>query len=57
MERSNLYHSLYDLRTNELLINEESPWHSANTDNIEIMNKWIKDNIHSKIEQKINTNR
>lgn len=57
MERSELYHSLYDLRTNELLINDESPWHSANADNLENMNKWIKDNIHSKIEQKINASR
>ncbi|MDI1321922.1 MAG: hypothetical protein PSV36_04185 [Algoriphagus sp.] len=57
MERSGLYHSLYDLRTNELIINEESPWHSANTDNLENMNKWIKENLHSKIEQKINASR
>ena len=57
LERSSLYHSLYDLRTNELLINEESPWHSANADNLENMNKWITDNIHSKIEQKINASR
>jgi len=57
MERSELYHSLYDLRTNELLINDESPWHSANADNLENMNKWIKDNLHSKIEQKINASR
>lgn len=54
MERSGLYHSLYDLRKNELLINDESPWHSASADNLETMNKWIKDNIHSKIEEKIN---
>lgn len=57
MERSRLYHSLYDLRTNELIINDESPWHSANADNIETMNNWIKENLHSKIEQKINASR
>lgn len=57
MERSGLYHSLYDLRTNELIINDESPWHSANADNIENMNNWIKENLHSKIEQKINASR
>jgi len=57
MERSGLYHSLYDLRKNELLINDESPWHSANADNLETMNKWIKDNIHLKIEDKINASR
>jgi hypothetical protein len=54
MERSGLYHSLYDLRTNELIINDESPWHSANADNLENMNNWIKENLHTKIEQKIN---
>lgn len=57
MERSGLYHSLYDLRKNELLINDESPWHSASADNLETMNKWINDNIHSKIEAKINASR
>jgi len=57
MERSGLYYSLYDLRTNELIINDESPWHSANADNLENMNNWIKENLHSKIEQKINASR
>lgn len=57
MERSGLYHSLYDLRTNELMINDESPWHSANAGNLENMNNWIKENLHSKIEQKINASR
>jgi hypothetical protein len=57
MERSGLYHSLYDLRTNELIINDESPWHSANAETLEIMNNWIRENLHSKIEQKINGSR
>lgn len=57
MERSGLYHSLFDLRTNELLINSSSPMNDSNADNLETMNKWIKDNIHSKIEQKINASR
>jgi hypothetical protein len=29
-ERGNLYHSLYDLKTDSLLFNEESPWHASN---------------------------
>ena len=53
MERSGLYHSLYDLKKNELLINEESPWHSAEDNSDEGMNKWIKENLHTKIEEKI----
>lgn len=57
LERSGLYHTLYDLKENQLLINEESPWHSANAENLETMNQWIKDNIHSKIEAIINQKR
>jgi hypothetical protein len=57
MERSGLYHSLYDLRTNELIINDESPWHSANAETLEIMNNWIREKLHSKIEQRINGSR
>lgn len=53
MERSGLYHSLYDLKTNKLLINEESPWHSEEDNSDEGMNKWIKENLHDKIEEKI----
>lgn len=57
MERNGLYHSLYDLRTNELIINDESPWHSANAENLQDLNNWIRENLHSKIEQKINASR
>ncbi|MFV0530150.1 MAG: hypothetical protein ACK5MD_01785 [Flavobacteriales bacterium] len=53
MERSGLFHSLYDLKTNELLINDESPWYSAEDNSAEGMNKWIKENLHDKIEEKI----
>lgn len=53
MERSGLYHSLYDLKTNKLLINEESPWHAAEDNSDEGLNKWIKENLHKKIEEKI----
>lgn len=57
MERGGLYHSLYDLRTNELIINSESPWHDAQADNLEGLNKWIYENLHVKIEQKLNASR
>lgn len=57
MERSGLYHSLYDLRTNELIINSECPWAEVEGNNLEQMNDWIKENIHSKIEQKLNASR
>lgn len=54
MERGNLYHSLYDLKNQKVLINEESPWHQAEGDGKEGMNKWIKENLHDKIERIIN---
>lgn len=57
MERGGLFHSLYDLRENELVINDESPWHSANVENLEAMNRWIKENLHLRIEEKINASR
>lgn len=57
LERGNLYHSLYDLKTDSLLFNEESPWHASNGDNKEKMNEWIKKNLHDKIEGKLNEKR
>jgi hypothetical protein len=50
MERSGLYYSLYDLTTNKLLINDESPWNSAEDNSEEGLNKWIKTNLHDKIK-------
>ncbi|HBK72391.1 MAG TPA: hypothetical protein DDZ39_12185 [Flavobacteriaceae bacterium] len=57
LERGNLYHSLYDLKSEKLIINEESPWHEFNGKGKEEMNKWIKENLHDKIEIKINGKR
>jgi hypothetical protein len=54
MERGNLYHSLYDIKNEKVLINEESPWHEAQGDGKEGLNKWIKENLHDKIEVIIN---
>ncbi|MBN2425592.1 MAG: hypothetical protein JXR46_14675 [Calditrichaceae bacterium] len=54
MERGNLYHSLYDLKNQKVLINEESPWHQAEGDGKEGLNKWIKENLHDRIEKIIN---
>ena len=54
MERGNLYHSLYDLKNNRLIINNESPWTSCMAKDKEGMNKWIKENLHNKIEEIIN---
>ena len=54
MERGNLYHSLFDLKNQKVLINEESPWHQAEGDGKEGLNKWIKENLHDKIEKIIN---
>ncbi|TDO77534.1 hypothetical protein EV143_104300 [Flavobacterium chryseum] len=54
MERGGLYHSLFDLKNNKLLINEDSPFTKSNTDNKEEMNLWIKENVHDKILKIIN---
>jgi hypothetical protein len=51
LKRGNLYHSLYDLKDDKLLINNESPGTSCNANNKEEMNKWIKENLHDKIEK------
>ena len=56
-ERGNLYHSLYDLKSDSLLFNEESPWHASNAADKEIMNEWIKINLHEKIDEKLNEKR
>lgn len=54
LERGNLYHSLFDLKNNQLIINNESPWASCKAKNKEEMNKCIKENLHDKIEKIIN---
>ncbi len=54
MERGNLYHSLYNLKNNKLILNNESPWASCKAKDKEEMNKWIKENLHDKIEEIIN---
>ena len=56
MERSGLYYSLYDLKTDKLLINDESPWNSAEDNSEEGLNKWIKINLHDKIQEILNKN-
>jgi len=51
MERGNLYHTLYDLKNEKLILNIESPFASSKAKNKEEMNKWIKKNLHNQIEQ------
>ena len=50
MERGKLYHTLYDLKNHKLLVNEESPGHASGASDKEAMNKWIKENLHNKID-------
>ena len=57
MERSNLYHSLYDLKSQKVILNEESPWHVADGKDKEKMNEWIKENLHDKINLILNEKR
>ncbi|MFY7709161.1 hypothetical protein ACOSQB_00925 [Tenacibaculum sp. MEBiC07804] len=57
MERGNLYHSLYDLKNEKVILNEESPWSASGGQDKTEMNKWINENLHDKIEQYLNKNR
>ena len=41
----------YSIKNDKLLINNESPGTSCNANNKEEMNKWIKENLHDKIEK------
>ena len=56
-ERGDLYHSLYDLKSNSLLFNEESPWFASDGEDKDKMNEWIKTNLHDKIAEKLNEKR
>ena len=53
IERSGLYYSLYDLKAQKLLINDESPWNSSTDNSPEGLNKWIIENLHNKINEKL----
>lgn len=57
MERDSLYHSLYDLNTGTVIINEVSPWHEASPKNEEELDEWIRVNLHDKIKNMIQQER
>lgn len=54
MERGGLYHSLVDLKSQKILINESCPYCESNANTKEEMNVWIKKNLHDKIDKTIN---
>jgi len=56
LERSGLYHSLYDLKSQETLINKTSPWHGWREDGGEDaceLNEWITIHLNEPIEKKL----
>lgn len=57
MERGNLYHSLYDLKSEKVILNEESPWNASIEDGNLEMNDWIKKNLHDEIEHYLSAKR
>lgn len=57
MERGNLYHSLYDLRSEEVLLNEESPWAASDFAEGEELHEWIRVNLHDKIDKLLKEDR
>lgn len=66
--RGGLYHSLYDLRIQKLLVNDESPWNSfQGSDQFRkygenapsgsagtAMDVWVRNNLHKRIESIVN---
>lgn len=50
MERSSLYHSLYDLKSYKVVVNEESPWHASGGKKEFELKEWIRINLHNRIE-------
>ena len=50
MERGGLYHSLYNLKNNKVILNETSPWGASGKREKTEINQWIKENLHDKIE-------
>jgi len=54
MSREGLYHSLFDLKSQKLLINETCPFCESQSNTKEEMNLWIKKNLHDKIKRIIN---
>jgi hypothetical protein len=51
MQRGGLYHSLFDLKFEKLLINEPCPYCESQSNTKEQMNLWIKKNLHDKIDK------
>lgn len=49
MERGNLYHSLFDLKSQKLLVNQPCPYCESESKTKKEMNVWIKENLHDKI--------
>jgi len=51
LERSGLFHSLYNMESEKLIINEVSPFFVSESSNIDSMNNWIRINLHDRIEK------
>lgn len=49
LEIGKLYHSLYNLQTNEIILNEISPWQFSERESKKKRIEWIKLNLHDKI--------
>jgi hypothetical protein len=67
--RGGAYHSLYDIKKRQVLVNDESPWASyvlekeskdpsasllPHAEVIKEMQVWVQKNLHSKIEKILN---
>lgn len=62
--RGGYYHGLYDIREDQTLITDESPWHSfiysdnkgTSKDIGKKMEQWVRDNLHNPIKEIIENN-
>lgn len=51
MSRGGLYHSLFDLKSQKLIVNEPCPYCESQSNTKEDMNLWIKKHLHNKIDK------
>lgn len=57
MERGNLYHSLYDLKNEAVILNENSTWSASDFAEDEALIQWIRTHLHDKIATILRTKR
>jgi len=57
LDRGNLFHSLYDLKSERIIINDVNKLRSSESENRQKAIEWVKLNLHDKIEKILNEKR